>query len=92
MLNLRRNSGYSIFIFLDTKAPGKAVKDQMVTSVYRTNNPIAVVDVRSVKVKKWLFLRDGNICLFGLFLYFVTLWYNRGEHEEMIKETNGTVT
>ena len=26
-----------------------------------------------LKNRKWLFLRAGNICLFGLFYYFVTL-------------------
>ena len=28
--------------------------------------------------RKWLKLRDRNICLFSLFYYFVTLSYNRG--------------
>ena len=36
---------------------------------------------------KWLFLRARNICLFGLFYYFVTLSYHREEREGTIKET-----
>ena len=38
-------------------------------------------------IRKLIFLRAHNICLFGLFYYFVTLSQNREESEGIIKET-----
>ena len=46
----------------------------------RKDTGSGMVPVPVIFCLKWIKLRDRNISLFGLFYYFVMLWYNRGKH------------